>query len=171
MIFTDIQNHGSNSLQRLGGFQLETGQFHHIDIRDGLLEHIQCRIAQITPSIRRPTGFACHQIHQSGHTAFAIGASNRDYRRFGSTHKQLDITHNVRPTFSRCPNLRGCHRNTGAYDQSLCLRKPIFSLGKSAKRIRNLWETADQFVLSGWIFTAIHHGKGNTLGLQITGNG
>ncbi|KPW46244.1 Uncharacterized protein ALO88_05612 [Pseudomonas syringae pv. antirrhini] len=90
MVFADVQYGRHFGIELISGFELKTGQLHHVQL-DIIAEQVQRRGAQIAAHSNTLAGSCGHLADQRGHGAFRVGTGNRNHRCLGVTGKQFDV--------------------------------------------------------------------------------
>ncbi|MNT33542.1 hypothetical protein D3C72_1694750 [compost metagenome] len=93
MIFSHVQDRGCHGLQTRSGFQLEAGQFKHIQLASRIEQHQRWQ-ANIAADADVNARRFRHIADQRRNRTFAVRTGNRHNRRLGFTAKQFNIADN-----------------------------------------------------------------------------
>ena len=105
-------------------FQLETGQFQHIEL-GRVLQQIQGGRAQIAPHSHGQAGTPRHAAQQLGHCRFAVGAGDAHHRRLGGGDKQVDVPQHRHPGGNGRRHRWLVQADAGADHQATCNLQPF----------------------------------------------
>ena len=125
MVLGHIENRGHFCTQAVGGFQLEAGQFQHI--QPGLIvKQFQRRHTQVAADARvHPAGIR-YLTQQGGHCALGIGAGDGHQRLAGRTGEQLNVADHFFAIHYLLGNGWRGYRHARAHDQATGLAHPAF---------------------------------------------
>ena len=167
MIFTDVQYRGHLGVQRLGGFELEAGQFQHVQI-GALIEQIKRRRPDIAAHRHLPAGLLGHGADQGGHGALGVGAGDRHDWRSRLAGEQFDVA-DYPHTSIDCRLDRRCGQGDARIDdqlagtaQQLCVQLAQMQIGHGREAL--------ELVQPRRIGAGVANGKRQITASQVPGN-
>ncbi len=126
MVFADIQHSGGIRMQAGSGFQLEAGEFQHIDF-SAAIQSLKYRQADIACHHGALACGLAHLTHQGSHRALAIGTCDRNQLGRGRPMlgKQFHIPHHGHTARDGSLDLRLSQRYTWASHDNLGIREAL----------------------------------------------
>ncbi len=168
MVFADVQAGGHFGVEQLGGFQLEAGEFDHVQL-DIISQQIQRRGTEVAAHGNLAPSRCGHLADQGGHGALGVGAGDGDDRRLRFASEQVDIAGQFGATLGRFLQGRGGHGQAGTDQQLAGPGEEIHvQLATTHFDLRELFTQGAQLRRIG---TGVDHGEAHALAREVAHQG